>query len=248
MKRALILTTAILSLAIPAIAQENGLYTATQPSEIRPAEKTMAAQPATPMDQDIIALQKEWARIKYQVIDKDMKLDAIHRLEAQAASVTAKYPSNAEPKIWEGIILSTDAGIVKGLSALGKVEKAKELFETSLQQNPMALDGSAHTSLGSLYYQVPGWPIAFGDDDEAEKHLRQALQMNPGGIDPNFFYGDFLLQDDRYDEAKTYLSRALQAPDRPGRELADAGRRQEIKAALAQIDQKMKDSSKSGYN
>ncbi len=101
-----------------------------------------------------------------------------------------------------------------------------------------ALDGSAHTSLGSLYYQVPSWPVGFGDDAEAEKQLKQALQINPTGIDPNFFYGDFLLQDDRYDEAKTYLERALQAPARPGRELADAGRRQEIKAALAKITEK----------
>jgi Tfp pilus assembly protein PilF len=110
------------------------------------------------------------------------------------------------------------------------------------------LDGSAHTSLGSLYYQVPGWPIGFGDDDEAEKHLKKAIQLNPNGIDSNFFYGDFLLQDDRYEEAKIYLSKALQAPDRPNRPLADAGRRQEIKAALAQIDQKMKDKGKSRYN
>src|SRR5690606_28730610 len=119
----------------------------------------------------------------YQMSDKDRQLEAIHKLEVQAASVTGKYPGKAEPKIWEGIILSTDAGIVKGMSALGKVKKAKELFETALKIDPKALDGSAYTSLGSLYYQVPGWPVAFGDDDEAEKYLKQALQINPDGID-----------------------------------------------------------------
>src|SRR5690606_6780039 len=121
-------------------------------------------------------LQKEWARIKYQMPDKDAQLSAIHKLEDDAARITAAYPGRAEPKIWEGIILSTDAGIVKGMSALGKVKKAKTLFETSLRDDPKALDGSAHTSLGSLYYQVPGWPVGFGNDDEAEKHLKQALQ------------------------------------------------------------------------
>ncbi|MCC7304929.1 MAG: tetratricopeptide repeat protein [Alphaproteobacteria bacterium] len=202
----------------------------------------------SPMDQDIAALQTEWAHIKYQISDKDQQLQAIHKLEAQASSVSAKYPANAEPKIWEGIILSTDAGIVKGLSALGKVEKARDLFEASIRQNPTALKGSAHTSLGSLYYQVPGWPVGFGDDDKAEKHLKSALQLNPEGIDPNFFYGDFLLQDGRLEEAKKYLNHALEAPDRPGRELADEGRRQEIKAALAKIDQNMKDKKGSSYN
>ncbi len=238
MKKLSLYAALLLSIAAPAFAQ-SGQYDPMQ---------VASTQQVNPMEEDIAMLQKEWARIKYQISDKDAKLDAIHKLESEAASISAKYPGNAEPKIWEGIILSTDAGIVKGMSALGKVEKAKELFETSLKQNPTALDGSAHTSLGSLYYQVPGWPLAFGDDDEAEKHLKQALQMNPNGIDPNFFYGDFLLQDDRLEEAKTYLSRALQAPVRPDRPMADAGRRQEIKAALAQIDQKMKDKSKKHYN
>jgi Tfp pilus assembly protein PilF len=95
---------------------------------------------------------------------------------------------------------------------------------------------------------VPGWPIGFGDNDKAEKNLKQALSLNPNGIDSNFFYGDFLLQNGRYDEAKAYLERALQAPARPGRELADAGRRQEIKAVLAQVQEKMKDGGRKSYN
>lgn len=238
MKKLPLYTALLLSVAAPALAQSAPMETLQDAS----------VEQISPMDQDIATLQGEWARIKYQVSDKDTQLSAIHRLESQAATVSAKYPANAEPKIWEGIILSTDAGIVKGMSALGKVNKAKDLFEASLRQNPTALDGSAHTSLGSLYYQVPGWPVAFGDDEEAEKHLKKALQLNPYGIDPNFFYGDFLLQDNRLEEAKTYLNRALQAPDRLNRELADAGRRQEIKAALAKIDQKMKDKGGKQYN
>jgi hypothetical protein len=55
--------------------------------------------------------------------------------------------------------------------------------------DPRALQGSAYTSLGSLYYQVPGWPIGFGDDKRAEAMLLKALEINPDGIDPNYFYG-----------------------------------------------------------
>lgn len=239
MKKTLPIFAALLLSTAPAWAQQ---YHYGQPTVQQLASpQATAQQPAAdPVAEQITYLQQEWARIKYQVADKDDQLQAIHNLEGHAAKVTAAYPDRPEPKIWEGIILSTDAGIVKGTSALSKVKKAKLLFEASLQQNPKALDGSAHTSLGSLYYQVPGWPLGFGDDEEAEKHLKHALQMNPSGIDPNYFYGDFLLQDDRYEEAKTYLERALQAPARPGRELADAGRRQEIKAALAALHEKMK--------
>ena len=227
MKKTLLMTAALTLLALPVMAQNAPVTTAP------------AATTQDPLMEQISYLQNEWARIKYQIPGDDEKLTAIHALEEHAVKVVAAYPQ-AETKIWQAIILSTDAGIVKGMSALPKVSKAKELLESALAQNQNALEGSAHTSLGSLYYQVPGWPVGFGDDDKAEQHLKTALQMNPGGIDPNFFYGDFLLQDDRFDEAQAYLERALQAPDRPGRAVADAGRRQEIKAALANLAEKRK--------
>lgn len=240
MKKYLYLLSALLiSASIPALAQ-------TEPMDMM-AMTAAEAPAADPVIEQLKPLQDEWAHIKYQIADKEAQIAAIERLEKQAAQVTAANPNRAEPKIWEAIILSTDAGITKGMSALPKVERAKTLLEESEKIDPNALNGSAQTSLGSLYYQVPGWPIGFGDDKKAEEHLKMALQANPDGIDPNFFYGDFLLQDDRAEEAKTYLNRALQAPDRPGRELADAGRRQEIKAALAKVDETLK-SKKKDFN
>jgi Tfp pilus assembly protein PilF len=95
------------------------------------------------------------------------------------------------------------------------------------------LDGSAYTSLGTLYAQVPGFPVGFGDDDKARKLLLKALELNPHGIDPNCFYADFLYREGQYAEALEYLGRAAQAPPRPGRESADKGRRAEIDALTA---------------
>jgi len=131
------------------------------------------------------------------------------------------------------------AGAKGGLGALGLVKEAKAELETALRLDPQALDGSAYTSLGSLYYQVPGWPVGFGDDAQAEKLLKQALAINPGGIDPNYFYGDFLARQKRYAEARTALERALAAPDRPGRASADAGRRAEARRLLEQVAAKL---------
>lgn len=244
MKKTLLIATLLSTLAIPAVAQET-----VQNATVAPVVAPITAPVADPVMEHVKALQDEWAHIKYQLSsDEDAQLAALEKLEVKAANVTAAYPTRPEPKIWQGIILSTDAGIVKGLSALGKVKEAKALFEASLQQDPKALDGSAHTSLGSLYYQVPSWPVAFGDDEKAEQHLKQALAMNPQGIDANYFYGDYLLQENRGAEAKAYLERALQAPARPGRELADAGRRQEIKSALSKIDLASEGQPKTRHN
>jgi hypothetical protein len=59
--------------------------------------------------------------------------------------------------------------------------------------------------------------------------------MNPDGIDPNFFMGEFLLEDGDVEHAAGYLRKALSAPDRKDRPVADAGRRQEIRALLERV-------------
>ncbi len=47
-------------------------------------------------------------------------------------------------------------------------------MDQSISIDGSVLQGSAYTSLGTLYYQVPGWPIGFGDDEKAEELLEQA--------------------------------------------------------------------------
>ena len=83
--------------------------------------------------------------------------------------------------------------------------------------------------------KAPAWPISFGDNKKAESNLKQALAINPDGIDPNFFYGEFLFEQGKAAQAKTVLEHALNAAARPGREVADAGRRDEINVLLAKI-------------
>ncbi len=180
---------------------------------------------------EVSPLQQEWATIRYQMPEAQ-RARAFEALEARAAEVVSRHPGAAEPLIWDGIILSTWAGSKGGLGALSLVKKARARFEQALEIDPKALEGSAYTSLGSLYYQVPGWPIGFGDEDKAETLLKQALSIAPDGIDANYFYGDYLYQQERYGEAVKVLEHAAAAPPRPGRETADAGRQSEIAVLL----------------
>ena len=182
-------------------------------------------------------LQTRWAEINYQVPAAEKETD-FSKLSAQAATMVRQDPA-AELLIWQGIILSTYAGAKGGLGALDLVKQAKGSLEQAIKVDPAALDGSAYTSLGALYYQVPGWPVGFGDDEQAEVLLKKALTMNPDGIDPNYFYGDYLAREKRYSEAKVVLEKALAAADRPGREVADEGRRAEAKALLAKVQSEL---------
>ncbi|OZY86689.1 hypothetical protein CBP51_06645 [Cellvibrio mixtus] len=180
---------------------------------------------------DLHGLQTRWAEIKYNTAAAE-KEKAFLALIGDAEKLSAAHQS-APFLIWEGIIRSTYAGVKGGLGALDQVKHAKKLFEQSIALQPDALNGAAYTSLGSLYYQVPGWPVGFGDDKKANEMLLKGLSYNPDGIDSNYFYGDYLLDQKQYKKAVVALEKALKAPARPGRESADAGRRAEASAALA---------------
>ncbi|MFC6671390.1 hypothetical protein [Marinobacterium aestuariivivens] len=180
--------------------------------------------------------QARWAEIKYQ-LDEQRQEKAFAHLRNEIRQELAVRPNDPPFLIWSAIISASYAGARGGLGALKYVKEARSELEQALTLDDDALDGSAYTSLGSLYYQVPGWPIGFGNDDKAETMLQKALSINPDGIDPNFFYGDFLLGQKRYAESVRYLEAALKAPERPGRGLADKGRREEARQRLEQARQ-----------
>nr|WP_243694147.1 tetratricopeptide repeat protein [Vibrio viridaestus] len=194
---------------------------------------TFYAQASIP--DPLTGIQKKWAECQYQSKDEDNQIFCFENLIKRNQQAVSNAPDRTDLKIWLAINKSSLAGAKGGLGALPLVKEAKKLLEDAIDADPKALDGSAYTSLGSLYYKVPGWPVAFGDDDKAEQLLKKALEINPDGIDPNYFYGDFLAEDGRNDKAIIYLTKALNASPRPGRELADQGRQQEIKKRLAEL-------------
>ena len=185
----------------------------------------------------ILEIQHQWEHIHYQ-IPEDQQDAAFPQLEDSVDALIKRYPGHAEPLVWKAIILSTHAGVKGGLSALSMVRRARDLLEQAQKIDPNTLDGSIYTTLGSLYYQVPGWPLGYGDDKKAETFLKKALQINPNGIDANYFYGDFLYRKGQYSEALSVLEKAMHAPARPNRPLADEGRRKEIQAVIAKIKDK----------
>lgn len=186
---------------------------------------------AAPVDDAVADLQRDWEVIRYQSpqTEREKRFEA---LAAKAHKVSEAHAGRPEPLVWEGIIVSSWAGEKGGLGALGLVKQAKALYESAIAIDGNALDGSAYNSLGVLYYKVPGWPVGFGDKTKAKELLQKALAINPKGIDPNFFYGEYLVETKQSEQAGPYLDRAITAPPRPGRQVADSGRREEARALL----------------
>jgi len=191
------------------------------------------ASAAAPFDEELASIQELWAEANYKLPTGDERKRALETLSGRAHEFSTANPTRAEPLIWEGIVLSTYAGAKGGLGALGIAKKSRAALEAALKINPNALDGSAYTSLGALYSKVPGFPLGFGDDDKAQTLLLKALAINPGGIDPNYFYAQYLCDHDQCAQALPYLQRAAEAPPRVGRQLADEGRHREVLALMA---------------
>ena len=194
---------------------------------------------ANTLAQDITGLQHGWAKANYQLND-DAQIEAFEQLIMQAEQVTKNYANTADSWIWSGIIKSSFAGAKGGLGALSYAKASKKDLEKALSLNENALKGSALTSLGVLFHKVPGWPIGFGSDKKAEKLLIKALKINPDGIDPNYFYGEYLYDERDYKKARQYLLLAQQAKARPDRPLADEYRQKEIAKILAKLDKRLK--------
>jgi len=226
---ALLLAALMIPSPVPAAQDVSAVSASAVPASAAPVAATSG------LDADIAALQHDWAVANYRT-PKGEKEAAFKALAERAAQVSAAYPDRAEPLVWQAIVLSGYAGALGGLSALvsamPKVKQARDLLKEAERRDPTVLNGSVYTSLGSLYYMVPGWPVGFGDRKQARAYLDKAVATAPESIDANYFMGDFLLERKEYAEAAKYLERALSAPPRPGREVADSGRRAEARADL----------------
>ncbi len=183
---------------------------------------------------DVASVQKAWAHVNYEVSGKTQKTEYLPVVE-QAIKLKQSHPQSAEAYIWSGIVQSSYAGVKGGLGAMKFAKAAKADFEKAMALDDKALSGSAYTSMGILYAKVPGWPIGFGNKDKAKTMLEKALELNPNGIDSNYFYADYLAEQKQYVEAKEYALKAQQASARPDRPVADKGRQAEVSALLTKI-------------
>jgi len=166
---------------------------------------------ANAMDNALQKIESEWA-VAEHTYAVDQRKTVFQDLLKQTKALTNEFPGKAKPLILQACIVLTRAKIENSLAALASVHEAKKLLEKAMAINPKADRGSAMVTLGILYYKVPAWPIAFGDNDKARKMLQQALKVNPKGMDSNYFYAEFLLTQDNPEKATTHLVKAVNAP------------------------------------
>jgi tetratricopeptide (TPR) repeat protein len=193
---------------------------------------------ADTLSPDVRRLQTKWEAIKFGVPEGDEQTKQMNALGEEADGVAAHFPGLPEALIWDGIITSERASMASTFYALGLAKRARDILEQAYNLDPAKLDAGATTSLGVLYYRVPGFPIGFGDKAKARQLLEQAVKLAPNGLDAWYFYGDFLYTQNEFPKAVEVFQHALKTPQHPDRPLWDKNRRLVIEELLAKIEEK----------
>ena len=203
------------------------------------AALALGARSAQAVDDAVTAqvkqIQLEWETAKFTIPEGDKQTERMNALGIKADAMAAKHSDRVEVLIWDGIITSERASMVNPISALSLATRARDILEKAYKMDPTALDAGAPTSLGVLYYRVPGFPLAFGDNDKARRLLEQATAGAPTGLDAWYFYGDYLFSQGQNAKARDAFSHALATPVHPDRPLWDKNRRLVIHEKLDEI-------------
>jgi tetratricopeptide (TPR) repeat protein len=181
---------------------------------------------------------ERWAKIKFDP-QLNNHIEALESLSSEIDRLAQDQPANAESMVWHAVVLSTLAEEREGVAGLALAKRAKKLLEQAELIDPEVLNGSLYTILGSLYYQVPGYPVGFGNGEKAEHYLLKALDINPDSINANFHYGDFLLHNKRYKPAIAAFEKVLSLPPRDGNMVVDTGFKREAEAALTKAKKQL---------
>jgi tetratricopeptide (TPR) repeat protein len=123
--------------------------------------------------------------------------------------------------------------------SLGLVKQARKTLEAAVAINPNLYAVDAFSTLGGVYANVPGFPLAFGDKKKAAAYFQKALAINPSSLGANLGYARLLLKLGDYAAALKQATAALNAPPRPGREQADKAERKNAEILIAAAKQQL---------
>lgn len=199
-----------------------------------------AGAASTDLNAELRAIQHEWATANFNTQGKKERRAAFEAVAEHAAAFAHDFPNAVEAIAWEGIVLSSYAGEVSAMSAMKYAKAALASLQRAESMAAEALAGGIYASLGALYSKVPGGFIGFGDDQIAEDYFVKALAVDAGNIDNNFFYGEYLAEHGRYEEALNLLQHALDSPTVIERPVFDAGRRSEIRTLIGTVQAKIR--------
>lgn len=195
---------------------------------------TLASLAALGYESELFSLKNRW---EHTVSDlpANQRESTLKILADEANALAQENADQADVLVWQGIILASYARERGGLGALGVAGDARDALERAIALDPQGANGSAFVTLGALYDNVPGRPISFGSSEKARQMFQRAVEVRPDGIDVNYYYAAFLLDEGDTEGARQHAERALNGTPREQRELSDEALRREAQAMLNRL-------------
>ena len=199
------------------------------------------AEPTLP--DTVKEMRIELDRINFDLKDKSAKIKRLDEVLPHSEALAEANNNDAGFQMMAGFYNAQYAGYKGGIGALKYAKASRKYLEQSVKLDPTIYGASAHAVLGTLYAQVPGWPVGFGDKKKALNNYQAALRFSPDGLDSNFTYAQYLFSQKKYKDAKRYLEKAALAPPRPDRPKADEDVSKQISKGLKEIEQRLAEES-----
>jgi tetratricopeptide (TPR) repeat protein len=184
-------------------------------------------------------MRAELDRVNFDIKDNDARIKRLDQLLPHCEALADKNSNDAGLQMMAGFYNAQYAGYKGGIGALKYAKISRKYLEQSVALDPTIYDSSAHSVLATLYAQVPGWPIGFGDKKKALINYQAALKLSPDGIDSNFTYAQYLFTQEKYKDAKSYFEKAALAPARADRPKADKDVKKQIVNRLKEIEKRL---------
>ncbi|MFQ3244704.1 MAG: tetratricopeptide (TPR) repeat protein [Arenicella sp.] len=197
----------------------------------------LRAEPMLP--NTVKEMRLELDRVNFDLKGNNAKIKRLEEVLPHSEALAKKNAKDAGFQMMAGFYNAQYAGYKGGIGALKYAKASRKYLEKSVKLDPTLYGSSAHAVLGTLYAQVPGWPIGFGDKKKALNNYQSALKFSPNGLDSNFTYAQYLFNQKKYKDAKRYLEKAAQAPSRPDRTKADENVSKQITKGLKEIEQRL---------
>jgi tetratricopeptide (TPR) repeat protein len=159
------------------------------------------------------------ARLKFfRAINDDDKSARIKKYQQSiddSENALKLEPNNTAANFWKAAAIGKqglDIGISK---ALKNAHPMKDCLDIVLKKNEAYDNAGAHRALGRLYYELPGWPISFGDNKLAREHLQKAVDLSPKTVSNHVYLAQVLIKLGEKDQAKKELAFVKSQPVNP---------------------------------
>ena len=175
--------------------------------------------------------------------DKKRRVQLFENCIAIADQALALNGNDVRALFWKAVAMGKMAegsGIVNALRMLRPMEK-NLLSVIALDEKYE--NAGAHRALGRMYHKLPGFPLSFGDNQKALKHLKRAHDLFPSDVITRAFYAELLYDVGRIEEARKHADFVLATPiaDEDALEYAEY-----VNIALAVIEKTGKSAIKLG--